>query len=168
MFDLTAYATEKRLRMRNLHDGRPLHPLRVPVGGRGRSAGYIGEADRMDAIIGRHGYIVDQGGGRLGWYLFAKSWHGLNRWLPEIQAAGATVRQEGDTEVAGNSPESALDTIIRAIQPFKVNSENAGSLRLALRTDAQDRRGASGQGIQAGESELAVSAATVGGVTNSK
>lgn len=59
--DLMDYAKRHRLRTRNLHDGRPLHPLRVPPRGRGKSDGHIGKEDRMDVIIARHGYITDEG-----------------------------------------------------------------------------------------------------------
>lgn len=120
--NLMDYAKARRFRTRNLHDGRPLHPVRVPVGGRGRSAGYIGDGDRMDAVIGKHGYIVDEGGGRLGWYVFAKSRLGLNKWLPLLRSAGATVKQEAHDEAAGDAPESSLEALIKIIRPYRRHS----------------------------------------------
>ena len=66
MFDLIEYADQHRYRVRNLHDGRDLHLLRVPVGQRGQSDGYTSDSDRMDAIICQHGYVSDEGDGRIG------------------------------------------------------------------------------------------------------
>ncbi|MEW6249953.1 MAG: hypothetical protein AB1716_04845, partial [Planctomycetota bacterium] len=54
--DIRAYAREHRLRLRNLHDGRPVPPFR-PAKANSR-AGYTGIADRWDAFIGRRGYIA--------------------------------------------------------------------------------------------------------------
>jgi len=118
-FDLIAYARARRYRVRNLHDGRPLHPLRLPRRGRGRVTGFQFADDRMDAIIGRHGYVCDDGEpGRIGWYVFAGSRKGMNRWLPKFTAAGAAIKQECDTEAAGDAPVESLDAILRVIEPF--------------------------------------------------
>ena len=118
MFDLIEYANRHRYRVRNLHDGRPLHPLRVPVGGRGKSDGYVG-LDRMDVIIGQHGYVCDEGGGRIGWYVFAKSRQGLNQWTPKLKAAGAEIKQDCDWEMAGDAPVESVDAVLAVIKPFK-------------------------------------------------
>ncbi len=138
-FDLIEYAREHRLRVRNLHDGRPLHPLRVPVSGRGRSEGYMSDSDRMNAIIGRHGYVVIEDG-KLGWYVFCKTRYGLNKWLPRIEAADGIVKQECDGEMAGDVPVEAIAAVLRVIRPFKKQPPNpglaGGGARVARRIDA--------------------------------
>jgi hypothetical protein len=117
--DLLAYAAQKRYRVRNLHDGRPLHPLRVPVTKRGRSAGYVGDEDRMDAIICRRGYVCSDGDGQVGWYLFARCAKGINRWLPQLVATGGTARQLGDCEVSGVAPAEQIDQILAVLRPYR-------------------------------------------------
>jgi hypothetical protein len=136
-FDLIEFARKHRYRVRNLHDGRPLHPLRVPVTGRDRVAGYVGDADRMDAIIGRYGYVCDDGDGRIGWYVYAGSAKGIKRWLPKLVAAGAVVRQEGTTEVAEDAPTERIDAVLRVLRPYRKQLGNAGSIRPGSRTGAR-------------------------------
>ena len=137
-FDLMEYAKRHRLRTRNLHDGRPLHPLRVPPSGRGRSEGYIGKEDRMDVIIGHRGYVCDEGElGRIGWYLFAGSAKGINRWLPKLEALGAVVEQEGDSEAAGHASVEQIDGILEVLKPYRRQPENAGSIRPGTRMGAR-------------------------------
>lgn len=119
MFDLTSHAEKRRYRLRNLHDGRLLHPLRVPVTARGRSEGHVGKDDRMDAIIGRCGYVCDEGGGRVGWYVFSKTNHGVNAWLPNLRAAGADIKQVADGEAAGDAPAEAIGAILAIVRPFR-------------------------------------------------
>jgi hypothetical protein len=119
VFDLTSHAEKRRYRLRNLHDGRLLHPLRVPVSARGRSEGHVGKDDRMDAIIGQHGYVTDEGGGRIGWYVFSKTNFGVNSWLPRLGAAGAEIKQVGDGEAAGHAPAEAIGAILGIVRPFR-------------------------------------------------
>jgi len=118
-FDLLAHARQHRYRVRNLHDGRPLHPLRVPVAGRGRALGYVGGEDRMDAIICRRGYVCSDGDGQVGWYLFARCAKGINRWLPKLIATGATARQLGDGEVSGVAPAEQIGRILAVLRPYR-------------------------------------------------
>ncbi len=142
-FDLMTYADEHRCRTRNLHDGRPLHPLRVPVRRRGRSPGYVGDEDRMDAIICRHGYACTEGNGRIGWYLFAGSAKGIKRWLPKLIAAGVVVEQEGDREAAGDAPVGSIDEILKVLQPYQRAKMLARQGALAPRSDATTPGGVS-------------------------
>lgn len=72
-FDLLAYARQHRLRVRNVHDGAPVPPMRRPRAGR-RRARLIGADDRLDAIIGRFGY-VDYGGRGSDWIGGVRSSH---------------------------------------------------------------------------------------------
>jgi hypothetical protein len=118
-FDLIKYAEQHRYRVRNLHDGRPLHPLRVPVTGRGRSAGYVGDEDRLDAIIGRHGYVIDEGNGRIGWCLLTKAGWTKSMKLRRLEALGATVTQEGDTEAAGYASVDLIGPILEVLRPYR-------------------------------------------------
>ena len=143
--NLIEYAAEHRYRVRNLHDGRPLHPLRVPVGGRGKSDGYTGEQDRMDAIIGRFGYVcVD--GDQLGWYLHRTN--GKAATLRELTAAGAAVRQDGDGEAAGDAPVSAIDPLISAIRPYRVSERaDCHGIRPGCRRATGPRTDANGREI---------------------
>ena len=107
--DLLAYARKHRYRVRNLHDGGPVPPAiwKPPKGFRPT---YVGEYDRMDAVVGRDGYIVDEGEpGRLGIALFYKSGKGVNRARARLAGIGGTVTQEGDTEVAGTIPVESID-----------------------------------------------------------
>ncbi len=117
--DLIAYARQHQYRVRNLHDGRPLHPLRVPVTARGRSLGHIRNEDRMDAIICRRGYVCSDGDGQIGWYVFARCAKGVKRWLPKLVAAGATDGQLGDCEAAGFAPAERIDEILGVLQPYR-------------------------------------------------
>jgi hypothetical protein len=136
-FDLMDYARRHRLRTRNLHDGRLLHPLRVPPSGRGRSEGHVGKEDRMDVIIAEHGYVCDEGDpGRIGWYLFAGSAKGINRWLPKLEALGAVVEQEGDCECAGHAPIEQIDAILEVLKPYRLGNLHRVGRRVGARIDA--------------------------------
>lgn len=141
-FDLMDYARRHRLRTRNLHDGRPLHPLRVPPSGRGRSEGYVGKEDRMDVIIAEHGYVCHEGNGRLGWYLFAGSAKGINRWLPKLEALGAVVDQEGDQEAGGHASVEQIDAILEVLKPYRLGNLHRVGRRVGARIDANGERGA--------------------------
>jgi len=135
-FDLMTYADRHRYRTRNLHDGRPLHPLRVPVRHRGRSSGYAGDDDRMDAIICRHGYVCIESNRRIGWYLFAGSAKGINRWLPKLEALGAVVEQEGDQEAAGHASVEQIDAILEVLKPYRLGNLHRVGMRVGPRIDA--------------------------------
>ena len=61
-FDLMAFAKQRRYRVRNLHDGHAVPPARPPKHGkRGPVQGYLGADDRMDAILGKRGYVAMDG-----------------------------------------------------------------------------------------------------------
>lgn len=126
--DLTAYAREHRYRLRNLHDGGPVPPARyrrskgeMPAG----QAGYIGQDDRQDAIVGCDGYIVDEGEpGQLGIYLQYRSGRGVRRAHARIQAMGGTVSQVGDTEIAGTVPVNRVEDALKLIRVSRVPMRN--------------------------------------------
>jgi hypothetical protein len=110
-FDLLAYGAEHRCRVRNLHDGAAVPPMRRGVQ---RSPGYRG-ADGMLAIIGRRGHVA-RDGQRLSW--FVASGHPSYQTKP-ILAAGGVVQQDGDGEAAGHAPIAALAAILRAIGAYR-------------------------------------------------
>jgi hypothetical protein len=126
-FDLLAYAAEHRFRMRNLHDGDPVPPLRRPDG-HGPSI-YRGEEDRQDAIICRDGY-VDYGGwgpDRIGFCVLCRSRRALTARLRLLEQAGATVTQEGDTEAAGFAPLDRIGDVVEALRPYRRREAPAGA-----------------------------------------
>ncbi len=127
MFDLMTYAERHRYRLGNLNDGRPLHPLRVPVTNRGKATGYRAPGDRMDAIICHNGYVVDDGDGRIGWYIAAETAKDINLWLRKLVALGAVVGQRGDSEAAGDAPAERIGDVLRVLQPFKQRPPNPGN-----------------------------------------
>jgi hypothetical protein len=102
VFDLVEYARKHRYRLRNLNDGGPCPPA---IWKRPKSYEPTGEAERCYAIVGHSGYIVDEGElDRLGIALFYKSAKGVNVATVKIKAMRGTVKQEGDTEIAGTVP----------------------------------------------------------------
>jgi len=119
-FDLVAYARKHRYRLRNLHDGGPVPPAiwKPPKGYR---PAYVGDDDRMDAIVGRNGYLADEGEpGRLCICLFFKSGRGVNKGRDKIQTMGGTVTQEGDTEIAGTVPVESIEEALKLIKVSKL------------------------------------------------
>ena len=126
--NLVEYARKHRYRLRNLHDGGPVPPARyrklkgkAPVG----QAGYIGQDDRHDAIVGYDGCIADEGEpGQLGICLFYKSGRGVKRAHARIQAMGGTIKQVGDAELAGSVP---VDRIQEALKLVKVSKLSPGN-----------------------------------------
>ncbi len=143
-FHLLEYARERRYRVRNLHDGRPLHPLRIPVMRRGRSDGYVGEEDREDAIIGYRGYVRDDGDGRLAWYVFGKQRKTVQGWVRELQAAGAVVKQDCDLEAAGDAPVEAIEVVLGIIRPYQVKPPNLSNPLIGRESRARMNATASG------------------------
>lgn len=125
--DLLAFARARRLRIRNLHDGRPVPPARLlkPNGSRpAGQTGYVGECDRLDAVVGFNGYLVDEGNGRLGIYLCYRSLQGVKKAEAKIRAWGGTVTQSGSFEVGGTIPGSALKDALRLIRVSKLAPGN--------------------------------------------
>ncbi len=151
-FDLLAYAKEHRYRVRNLHDGYPLLPLK-PKGDH-KSVGYVGHVDRHDAIIGEYGYVDADGnpGGMLGWYLVFETARGLAPRIAKIEAAGGKVTQEGDFEAAGFIPVAGIEVALKAIKVYRIplrnpsptfGAEPARFLSPSGRQDESARRGGS-------------------------
>jgi len=122
-FDLLAYARERRYRSRNLHDGRPVPPVRLARGGEHpRQTGYVGAADRIDAIVCRDGYVCYERNERIGWCVLARSCRGLRNRLRELRALPVLVKQEGDTEAAGDAPLELIDSVIQVLKPYRMAS----------------------------------------------
>ncbi len=118
MPDLVSYAREHRLRTRNLHDGAPVPPMRRPRGS--SPVAYRSVDDRDDAIIGRYGYI-SQGLTRLEVYMAFGSHKGVRVYRERLQAAGATIMQEGDTELGAWAPFERIDEMVKLIAPYHRN-----------------------------------------------
>jgi hypothetical protein len=119
-FDLLAYAADHRYRVRNLHDGRRVPPAAPPKHGqRGRLTGYCGQHDRDDAIIGKYGYVTDDGDGRIGWCLLVHAGWSKTAKLRRLAALGATIKQEGDTEAAGDAPVEEIRAVLRVIKAYR-------------------------------------------------
>ena len=126
-FDLIGYATEHRYRMRNLHDGDPVPPLRRSP--EHSPSVYRGQEDRQDAIICRDGY-VDYGGwgpDRIGFCVLCRSRRALTARLKLLEQAGATVTQEGDTEAAGHAPVARIAEVLAALRPYRRREAPAGA-----------------------------------------
>ena len=145
--DLVAYAREHRYRLRNLHDGYPVPPARriKPKGETpAAQAGYIGEEDRMDAIVGFLGYVADEGEpGMLGIYLHHKNGIGVNRSSARIKAMGGRVDQVGDTEIAGSVPAEAIEEALKLIKVSKLKPGRPGG-NPDLRRSSQAQKDLSG------------------------
>lgn len=124
-FDLVAYARAHRFRLRNLHDGGVPPAIWKPP--KGYRPTYVGDDDRMDAIVGRNGYVAFEGEpGRLGICLFYRSGKGVNQARAKIQAMGGTVVLEGDTEIAGTIP---VENVEEALKLIRVSRLQSGSVR---------------------------------------
>ncbi len=127
-FDLIEFAREHRYRTRNLHDGQPVPPARriKPKGETpAAQAGYIGDEDRIDAIVGFQGYVADEGEpGMLGIYLHHKNGIGVKRSSARIKAMGGRVDQVGDTEVAGAIPVEQLEGALALIRVSRLPTGN--------------------------------------------
>jgi len=137
-FDLLAYAAAHRYRVRNLHDGHPVPPtLPPPRGRRGRSSGYWAPADRMDAIVGRYGYVCDDGNGRIGWCLFAPTVRRLGFKLRKLAALGIVPNQEGDWEAAGDEDPARIEDILKVLEVARIPKHPGNLASLAPIHDAQ-------------------------------
>ena len=140
-FDLISYAHKQRHRLRNLHDGGPVPPARYrkPKGELPAvRTGFVGQDDRLDAIVGYDGYIADEGEPRrLGLCLFYRSARGVKRAHARIQAMGGTVSQVGDAEIAGTVPASRIEDALKLIRVSKVPNRNPGGNPESIRTRSQ-------------------------------
>ena len=122
-FDLIQYARDHRLRLRNLHDGHPLPPA-ISRARRLTRRGYTGAKDRLDAIVGRNGYVA-QDGDMLSAFLFFKSAKGVGLAVRRLRSIGARIEHVGDTEVdASASP----DQTEQALAMIKVSRLKTGDV----------------------------------------
>jgi hypothetical protein len=136
-FDLLTYAAEHRYRVRNLHDGRRVPPTRPPARGRrGRPSGYLGAADRLDVLACRHGYVCDNGNGRLGWYLVAPTTRSMRAKLGKLVRLGVNVQQEGDREAAGDAPVGQLAKVLQVLVPLQIPNHPGHRATLARQASA--------------------------------
>jgi hypothetical protein len=118
-FDLLRYAKRHRYRVRNLHDGYPVPPMKPPNWRHDHSRGYWGKEERMDAIIGRYGYVCDEGNGRIGWFLAFQTRRPMTVRLKKLVAVGASLIQEGDTEAGGDAPVELIDRLVEVIGVYR-------------------------------------------------
>ena len=157
-FDLMAYARQRRYRVRNLHDGHEVPPARPPKHGeRGPVPGYVGASDRMDAVIGRNGYICDAGNGQLGWYLEAGTKRRLSAKLQRLAELGIEPHQLGDAEAAGEVGREMFSSLATVLQLYRCpQGSNGGS-------QAPEGTQAAGKVVKVGAgAESAVERAVVG------
>ena len=126
-FDLVAYAREHRLRLRNLHDGGPVPPVKRTE--RTRTVAYRGAEDRGDAILCKFGYVDFGGFGadRIGFCLLCSSARSMSKRLQMLAETGATVVQEGDSEVAGYAPLAEIESVLAVLVPGRVRESPLGA-----------------------------------------
>ena len=126
-FDLMDYARKHRLRTRNLHDGHPVPSARLmPKQRIGERMGYIGESDRLDAIVGYCGALTDEHEQGLGVYLHYKTAKGVNRGIAGFKAMGGTVHQIGDFEVTGHASWERIEDALNLIRASKLKPGRPG------------------------------------------
>lgn len=121
-FDLIAYAKEHRYRVRNLHDGYAVPPVRRVARATTGAAGI----ERDDVIACRYGYVGDYGPGKLGWYLTSEKGtaHLMSSKLPQLEALGGEVTQVGDFEAAGWAPEGRIGDVLKILAVVKLHPGN--------------------------------------------
>ena len=139
--DLKDYARKHRLRTRNLHDGHPVPPARLmPKQRIGERMGYIGESDRLNAIVGYCGALTDEHEQGLGVYLHYKTSKGVGIGIRKILEVGGTIHQVGDFEVTGYIPWDCIEDALRIIRVSKLALRNPNptfGARLGTRTRAR-------------------------------
>jgi hypothetical protein len=109
-FDLVSYARERRLRLRDLHDGNPVPPVFTRAKPRYRSS-----RDSDPAIVCRYGYVHAEPPG-LGWAAFFKSARGLRACLGQVEKIdGVRILQVGDSEAAGWAPVEAVERLLEIL-----------------------------------------------------
>ena len=124
-FDLMAYARQRRYRVRNLHNGRAVPPALGPTRGeRGDFEGYRGADDRLDAIVGKYGYVTTDGD-RLSVYLCYRSSFTKTKAMRRFEAMGGTIDQEGDWEFGGFAPPEAIVDVLKLIRVSRLRPEPA-------------------------------------------
>ncbi len=140
-FDLMDYARKHRLRTRNLHDGHPVPQARLmPKQLAGERMGYIGESDRLDAIVGYCGALTEEGRQGLVVYLHYKTSKGVGIGIRKILEVGGTIHQVGDFEVMGYIPWERIEDALELIRVSRLAMRNPNptfGARLGTRTRAR-------------------------------
>jgi len=123
---MKAFAQTHGYRLRNLHDGHPVPPLRKTTPR--MSHGY--KSDRHDAILCEFGYVDSQDNETIGWCLLTDSERKLNHRLRKLELLdGVTVNQLGDTEASGVAPKSSIHCVLGVLKPLRIKkSEIQGIL----------------------------------------
>lgn len=135
-FDLREYARRHRYRVRNLHDGHSVPPSRGPKQGRRGPQAFLGE--RMDAIVGRFGYVTIDGD-RLGWYIGEIGKPAFR--IKIVRDAGGIVAQVGDRDAAGHAPLAALEKLLSAIGTYHTVSDQVRKARANAASERFKRLG---------------------------
>ncbi len=120
-FDLVACAKRHRYRLRNLHYGNPV-PLARCKRNLGMTRGHWG-LDRLDAIVGRRGYVA-MDGDELSVCVFCKSSQGVTYAVRQLESAGARIDQVGDTEAGATVPVGQIDDALKIIRVLKLHPGN--------------------------------------------
>lgn len=142
MFDLMQFVKQHRYRVRNFHDGRPVPPTRPPKHGeRGRVTGFVGQDDRLDAIIGKYGYACTEDE-RVGWALFCRARFTLTAKLDALRRIpGVVVQQVGDIEGAGQCPPDSVPAVLEVLRPCtRALGDPAAGARLNAPRQARPRQ----------------------------
>jgi len=109
-------ADKHRVRTRNLHDGGPVPPARLKLKDRPKGQGHLGD-DRMDAIIGRRGYILVESDGQL--FVYLDQHTGLSVSKKILHQIGGTILQEGDREVTASVPPDRIEDVLKLIRVWR-------------------------------------------------
>ena len=82
--------------------------------------GYIGESDRLNAIVGYCGALTDEHEQGLGVYLHYKTSKGVGIGIRKILEVGGTIHQVGDFEVTGYIPWDCIEDALKLIRASKL------------------------------------------------
>ena len=102
--------------------------------------GYIGESDRLDAIVGYCGALTDEGRQGLGVYLHYTTSKGVRNRIRKILEVGGTIHQVGDFEVMGYIPWERIEDALELIRVSRLAMRNPNptfGARLGTRTRAR-------------------------------
>jgi len=115
MEGLLELAKKKKLKVRNLVDGFPVPPMRQTER---KSRGYRGDKDASWAVIGRLGYI-QQDGSTMSCSMFLPNSRKTKMCVKEAERLGASIKQQGDTELSFTFPQNRFVAVSKMIAAFK-------------------------------------------------